>query len=156
VCAVLGIKQATRTIENFPDDEVLKLAVNTTHSQKNHTGKGGAQYRLYVNEPGLYRLIFQSRKPEAERFKRWIFHEVLPSIRKTGRYDLADYSREAREAMSRMADVRKELPSPERPGIGRNLAGASKNLAGAVLDLVCANDELVIKLDSMERADGRI
>ena len=38
----------------------------------------------FVNEPGLYRLIFQSRRPEAEAFKAWVFNEVLPSIRKTG------------------------------------------------------------------------
>lgn len=41
---------------------------------------------LIVNEPGFYRLIFQSRKPEAKKFKCWVFHEVLPSIRKNGYY----------------------------------------------------------------------
>jgi hypothetical protein len=41
---------------------------------------------LFINEPGLYRLIFKSRKPEAESFKTWVFTEVLPSIRKTGAY----------------------------------------------------------------------
>ena len=45
-----------------------------------------------VSEPGLYRLIFMSRKPEAEKFKRWVFHEVLPSIRKYGYY-LAPYQK---------------------------------------------------------------
>jgi prophage antirepressor-like protein len=54
VCTVLGIQQAVRSVENFPDDKVLKVKVATTHSQKNHTGKGGAQYYLCVNEPGLY------------------------------------------------------------------------------------------------------
>ena len=39
---------------------------------------------LIVNEAGLYRLVFKSRKPEAERFKTWVFNEVLPSIRKYG------------------------------------------------------------------------
>ncbi|MDR0759387.1 MAG: hypothetical protein LBF74_04670, partial [Treponema sp.] len=41
---------------------------------------------LTVNEPGLYRLIFQSRKPEAEKFKTWVFTEILPQIRRTGAY----------------------------------------------------------------------
>jgi hypothetical protein len=41
---------------------------------------------IVVFEPGLYRLIVTSKKPAAERFKRWVFHEVLPSIRKTGSY----------------------------------------------------------------------
>ena len=39
-----------------------------------------------VNEPGLYSLILGSRKPEAKQFKRWITHEVIPTIRKTGGY----------------------------------------------------------------------
>jgi len=44
---------------------------------------------LVVYEPGLYRLIFKSRKPVAERFRKWVFSEVLPSIRKTGSYTIA-------------------------------------------------------------------
>ncbi len=39
-----------------------------------------------INEPGLYALVLSSRKPEAKAFKRWITHEVIPSIRKTGGY----------------------------------------------------------------------
>lgn len=44
---------------------------------------GGRQEMSTVSEPGLYSLILRSRKPEAKRFKRWITHEVLPSIRRT-------------------------------------------------------------------------
>jgi len=47
---------------------------------------GGRQSMTTVNEPGLYSLILSSRKPEAKRFKRWVTHEVLPAIRRTGRY----------------------------------------------------------------------
>jgi hypothetical protein len=43
---------------------------------------------LTVREPGLYRLIFKSRKPAAKRFKRWIWHDVIPALRKTGTYSL--------------------------------------------------------------------
>jgi prophage antirepressor-like protein len=50
-------------------------------------GRGMAS-ALYVNEPGLYSLILKSRKPEAKTFKRWVTHEVLPTIRKTGGYML--------------------------------------------------------------------
>jgi hypothetical protein len=50
--------------------------------------EGGAQILNIINEPGLYRLIFQSRKAEAKRFKRWVFHVVLPSIRSKGYYAL--------------------------------------------------------------------
>ncbi|GAB7387419.1 phage antirepressor Ant [Bacillaceae bacterium] len=61
------------------DDEKDIATVNTP---------GGPQDLLVVNEPGLYSLIFKSNKPEAKNFKRWVTHEVLPSIRKTGSYTL--------------------------------------------------------------------
>ena len=47
---------------------------------------GGKQEMTTINEPGLYSLILRSRKPEAKAFKRWITHEVIPAIRKTGGY----------------------------------------------------------------------
>lgn len=46
----------------------------------------GPQQVVVINEPGLYSLILRSRKPEAKAFKRWITHDVLPAIRKTGSY----------------------------------------------------------------------
>src|SRR5690606_24195991 len=47
---------------------------------------GGIQKVATVTEPGLYRLMARSSKPEAKAFDRWVRHEVLPSIRKTGSY----------------------------------------------------------------------
>ena len=47
---------------------------------------GGEQTMTIVNEPGLYTLVLGSRKAEAKRFKRWITHEVIPTIRKNGSY----------------------------------------------------------------------
>lgn len=47
---------------------------------------GGAQQMAYVTEAGMYSLVLRSRKPEAKMFKRWITHDVLPQIRKTGAY----------------------------------------------------------------------
>lgn len=50
---------------------------------------GGPQEMVTINEPGLYSLVMRSRKPQAKAFKRWVTHEVLPSIRKTGQYSAA-------------------------------------------------------------------
>lgn len=50
------------------------------------TPPGGRQSLSAVNEYGLYSLVLSSRKPEAKEFKRWITHEVIPAIRKTGGY----------------------------------------------------------------------
>lgn len=79
VCSVLGIKNARDTLADFEPDEKGVAIVYTP---------GGNQEMLTVTEPGLYRLIFKSRKEVAKRFQRWVFHEVLPSIRKTGSYAL--------------------------------------------------------------------
>lgn len=49
---------------------------------------GGAQNAAIVSEAGLYSLILRSRKPQAKAFKRWITHEVLPSLRATGSYSI--------------------------------------------------------------------
>lgn len=79
VCDTLGIKQATRAVESLHDTE---KDVTTIHTL------GGPQQMIVVNESGLYALIFQSRKPQAVRFRRWITAEVLPALRKTGFYAL--------------------------------------------------------------------
>ncbi len=50
---------------------------------------GGVQSMTYINEANLYKCIFQSRKPEAEKFQDWVYEEVLPTIRKTGGYIVA-------------------------------------------------------------------
>ena len=83
VCDALGIGQPTRSGENFPKDEALK--VSGTHFQSGDS-RGGASSFLCVNEPGLYRLIFQSRKPEAEAFKTWVFG-IIKTIREALGYE---------------------------------------------------------------------
>ncbi|GGK31856.1 hypothetical protein GCM10010124_25780 [Pilimelia terevasa] len=81
VCAALGIGNARQAVTYLDDDEVLRVPVTT------NDGSGRELDTNVVNEPGLYSLILRSRKPEAKAFKRWITHEVLPAIRKTGRYE---------------------------------------------------------------------
>ncbi|WP_198598331.1 BRO-N domain-containing protein [Mangrovicella endophytica] len=77
VCRCLGLETPQRAFDRIPDEE---KGVRSTHTL------GGEQAMVWLYESGLYRLIFESRKPEAERFKRWVFHDVLPAIRRTGSY----------------------------------------------------------------------
>jgi prophage antirepressor-like protein len=77
VCDALGIASAASALRDFDDDQ---KGMHTLHTVV------GKQNQLTVYEPGLYRLIFQSRKAEAKRFQKWVFGEVLPSIRKHGIY----------------------------------------------------------------------
>lgn len=78
VCEILDIKNNRDALTRLDQDE--KDAVGITDSI------GRIQNTSIVSESGLYNLIFQSRKPEAKQFKRWITHEVIPSIRKHGAY----------------------------------------------------------------------
>lgn len=77
VCNALDIKNSRDAVSRLDEDE---KGVATTDTP------GGKQKLQTVNEPGLYQLIFISRKSEAKTFKRWVTHEVIPSIRKHGGY----------------------------------------------------------------------
>ena len=83
VCHVLGISDHTQTLGRLNEDERGRDMIPTP---------GGDQRVIIVSEPGVYRLMFSSRKPEAERFKRWLAHDVLPSLRRTGRYEFGGFS----------------------------------------------------------------
>jgi anti-repressor protein len=74
VCGVLEIANPTQALSRLDEDERAMFNIGR---------QGEANF---VNEPGLYTLILGSRKPEAKQFKRWITHEVIPSIRKHGAY----------------------------------------------------------------------
>ncbi len=78
VCNVLGLSNPTEAIKGLDEDEKNTLRISE--------GIAGNPNINIINEPGLYSLIIRSNKPEAKRFKRWITHEVLPQIRKTGSY----------------------------------------------------------------------
>ena len=77
VCATVGIGSHRDALTRLDDDERGSVLVDTL---------GGKQEMATVNESGLYSLILRSRKPEAKAFRRWVTHEVIPSIRKTGQY----------------------------------------------------------------------
>lgn len=79
VCDALGI--ATNHVKDGLDsDEVRNLPITEIGPKK------GGKAPLIVSEPGFYKLVMKSRKPEAKAFQRWVTHEVLPSIRKQGAY----------------------------------------------------------------------
>lgn len=78
VCDALGFQNHRDAIAKHVDDEDKGVAKCDT--------LGGVQSVVIVNESGLYSLIFGSTLPAAKQFKRWVTHEVLPQIRKTGRY----------------------------------------------------------------------
>ncbi len=80
VCSVLGISKYRDAIASLDEDEGCPVVVDTL---------GGAQKMTAVTEPGFYKLVMRSRKPEAKAFQRWVTHEVLPAIRRDGGYMVA-------------------------------------------------------------------
>lgn len=83
VCRALEISNTTDALNCLDDDEKARLNLGLPGGPTN-----------CVNEPGLYSLVLGSRKPEAKAFKRWITHEAIPHIRKTGGYTFGGTSKE--------------------------------------------------------------
>lgn len=80
VCAVLKIVNSRRAVSRLDDEKGVRT-MNTS---------GGDQQLSIINESGLYSLILTSRKPEARNFKKWITAEVLPALRRHGKYEMPD------------------------------------------------------------------
>lgn len=76
--SILGLGNPTETVKMFDDDEFSTTEVIDSIGRRQQT--------YIISEAGLYGLVLKSRKPEAREFKRWLTHEVLPSIRKHGAY----------------------------------------------------------------------
>lgn len=100
VCDALEIENNRNATARLDDDEKGASIVRTS---------SGDQQMTIVNESGLYNLIFQSRKPEAKAFRKWVTSEVLPTLRKTGRYELQSGNRRVVRRMSRGEGVNAEL-----------------------------------------------
>ena len=112
VCTALGVSRTA--VRRLDEDE---KGVRSMHTL------GGTQRLAVVNEYGLYNLILGSRKPEAKDFKRWITHEVIPSIRKNGAYMtdaviahleenpelVPEYLNHLRDENSRAKELRRQL-----------------------------------------------
>lgn len=78
VCRALEIGNSSDAVKRLDDDEHALVSIEGL-------SRGNDKANI-INEPGLYGLVLASRKPEAKAFKRWITHEVIPEIRKTGGY----------------------------------------------------------------------
>ncbi len=126
IADVFEIQNIRQNLAEFEDDEKGVCSIYTP---------GGIQELATVKEPGLYRIIFKSRKPVAKRFQRWVFHDVLPQIRKTGRYEAPSQEptylpplKQAREAIDIAKDY-KEIFGAINPQIEQHL----KDLIGNTL-----------------------
>lgn len=99
VCKACGL--STNGISRRLQDEVI-----SNHPIVDSLGR--TQQALFVNEDGLYDVILDSRKPEARQFRKWVTSEVLPAIRKTGGYMVAQQNETPEQLMARALRVAEE------------------------------------------------
>ena len=139
LCELLGLDNSRQAVSRLDDDEKGVISSDTL---------GGKQELTFVSEPGMYALIFQSRKPQAWAFRKWVTGEVLPSLRKYGYYvapgaQLTDEQREELERvmmgrMLRYLSRRDYIQVARRTGypvwyVQRVVAGQAGGHAGSVM-----------------------
>jgi prophage antirepressor-like protein len=137
VCRVLEIINVSQCAGRLDSDEKDGICIT-------YTPTGQTQTVLVVNESGLYSVILTSRKPEARRFKKWITSEVLPSIRKTGRYETAAAKADHGEA-----------PPPDLQEAARILVYGGADPAAAAAALALAYLAGLTCLAGKESSGGR-
>ena len=132
ICDVLEVGNSRQALARLDDDEKGVISNDTP---------GGRQQLAAVNEAGMYTLVLTSRKPEAKAFKRWVTHEVLPAIRRTGVYGqpaglsfeemtshvIGELSRRIEEAQEQA----RELEAPARAWAGLSSADGDFTVSDA-------------------------
>lgn len=152
VCRVLGIANSRDAVSDLDDDEKGVAITDTL---------GGAQKAQVISESGLYALIFKSRKPNARVFRKWVTAEVLPALRQTGRYEVAEAMRQTERG--RLADLRAMLLETAHdvrakrmsPGVAQSIAiTAQRYLEALKLEGEALGYETVLGLRTGEAGDG--
>lgn len=135
VCRALGLGNSSMAVSKLDEDEKGISLIDTL---------GGEQKLGIVNESGLYALVLSSRKPEAKAFKRWITHEVIPSIRKTGGYIAGQETMDDDQLLANALMVAQ-----------RKIAERNKQLEAANMKIQ-ADAPKVLFAETVEKAEGDI
>lgn len=134
VCDVLGIKtnHLREDGRGLDDDEVMNLP----------NWEVGGKAPLIVSEAGFYKLVMRSRKPEAKAFQRWVTHEVLPAIHRTGGYMVAKQDETPEQIMARAVLVAQDTIERQKKQIDELKPKALFADAVAASDGTCLVGEL--------------
>lgn len=132
VCQILGVGNPADVSGRLDDDEKGVGEIDTL---------GGKQRVTIISECGLYSVILRSNKPEAKDFKRWVTHEVLPSIRKTGSYSMQPQSYP--EALRALADEVEKRMALEAENDRKDQIIADYEPKAQYLDVILASPDAV-------------
>lgn len=131
VCAALGIQWTGKFLYNIPDawQGVRKLLTPSG------ARGGGNQNLRIISEPAVYKLAFRSNKPEADAFTNWVASEVLPAIRKTGKFEA--------KPKTLPAPKQKALPPAPQPSYREKCAEVTAKMIRLRGDLFIVSSEMM-------------
>ncbi len=139
VCRVLDLGNPTEAVRALEDDEKITL------SNSEGNPRAGIPHSLNaISESGLYSLVFRSRKEEAKTFRRWVTKEVLPAIRKTGRYEV-EVAAEVSPIAAAVASLLGNVSAAERAREGV-LEGTLSLEAAQVVSSLCSEVRASLQL----------
>lgn len=134
VANILGYAKSRNAIAvHVDEDDALKWGLTDS--------MGRTQETIIINESGLYSLILSSKLPSAKEFKRWVTHEVLPSIRKTGSYAMQPQSYP--EALRALADEVEKRMALEAENDRKDQIIADYEPKAQYLDVILASPDAV-------------
>lgn len=150
VCDALGIR--SDTVRTIVDQE------DVNEINPNSIGVAGGRNPLIVSEAGFYTLVLKSRKPEAKAFQRWVTHEVLPAIRKTGGYIAAKQDETPEQIMARAVIVAQDTIERQKRQLDELKPKAMFADAVAASDGTCLVGELakMIRQNGVEIGQNRL
>lgn len=156
VCRALELTNVTKVVSRLDDD-------TWSNFQLGQVSENGVYQRRdvsVVNEPGLYTLIFRSNKPEAKVFRRWITHEVLPSIRRTGGYGtdatvaaLTTALRDAQAENERLKRLTAQRRAARLPAASTSAAESARDYMDTLNALLASGELKVCPVREFPRAD---
>lgn len=152
VCDILQLSDVCKSVSKLDDDEKLIRKVFVSGQNRDMT---------LVNESGLYNLIFRSYKPEAKTFRKWVTSEVLPSLRKTGKYEVKPrqsvrYPRRGEQMTADVLDLLWLIGESLHQGDIKDIAleiGVSRGQVHRVLNGECRSSKILMALYKRARAN---
>lgn len=146
VCDCLGITNSSMAVNGSPKSGNIGLHESEKITVANHEGnpRAGVPHEMtYVNESGLYALIFKSRKKEAVAFRLWVTSEVLPSIRRTGSFH--------RGHQAYLFLIEDQIALGVSPDLAARMAGKLTNIPKEELEGYTATPALEQEIDEITR-----